>query len=40
VCDNKAYGVSAYGKKRKISPAVFTKAVHYLPWISRNMKLL
>uniref|UniRef100_A0A8C6MXK2 Granzyme F n=1 Tax=Mus spicilegus TaxID=10103 RepID=A0A8C6MXK2_MUSSI len=40
VCNNKAYGVLTYGLNRTIGPGVFTKVVHYLPWISRNMKLL
>nr|AAB19192.1 preprogranzyme E [Mus musculus] len=40
VCDNKAYGLLAYAKNRTISSGVFTKIVHFLPWISRNMKLL
>ncbi|XP_021037758.1 granzyme D isoform X1 [Mus caroli] len=40
VCDNQAYGVFAYAKNRTISSGVFTKVVHFLPWISRNMKLL
>ncbi|XP_031217336.1 granzyme E-like isoform X2 [Mastomys coucha] len=40
VCDNKAYGIVAYGKNRTISLGVFTKVVYFLPWISRNMKLL
>ncbi|XP_031218016.1 granzyme F-like isoform X4 [Mastomys coucha] len=40
VCNNKAYGVLAYGKNRTISSGVFTKVVYFLPWISRNMKLL
>ncbi|GAB1298930.1 Granzyme E [Apodemus speciosus] len=40
VCDNKAYGVVSYGKNRTISSGIFTKVVHFLPWISRNMRLL
>ncbi|XP_031217440.1 granzyme G-like isoform X2 [Mastomys coucha] len=40
VCNNKAYGIVSYGPKRTISSGVFTKVVHFLPWISRNMKLL
>eukprot|EP00073_Rattus_norvegicus_P052908 XP_017455292.1 PREDICTED: granzyme N isoform X2 [Rattus norvegicus] len=40
VCDNRAYGVIAYGKKGEISSGVFTKVVYFLPWISRNMKVL
>ncbi|XP_060247704.1 granzyme E-like [Meriones unguiculatus] len=39
VCDNRAYGVLAYGKSKRIISAVFMKVVHFLPWITRNMKL-
>nr|AAB19191.1 preprogranzyme G [Mus musculus] len=40
VCDNLAYGVVSYGINKTITPGVFTKVVHFLPWISTNMKLL
>ncbi|XP_032773512.1 granzyme E-like [Rattus rattus] len=40
VCDNKAYGVVSYGKRRRITSGIFTKVVYFLPWISRKMKLL
>ncbi|XP_052046238.1 granzyme E-like [Apodemus sylvaticus] len=40
VCGNKAYGVVAYGRNRTMSSGVFTKVVYFLPWISRNMRLL
>uniref|UniRef100_A0A8C6HCL6 Granzyme N n=1 Tax=Mus spicilegus TaxID=10103 RepID=A0A8C6HCL6_MUSSI len=40
VCNNKAHGVLSYVKSKKISSGVFTKVVHFLPWISTNMKLL
>ncbi|XP_021059033.1 granzyme E-like isoform X1 [Mus pahari] len=40
VCDNKAYGVLSHVKYKKISLGVFTKVVHFLPWISKNMELL
>ncbi|EDM14319.1 granzyme G [Rattus norvegicus] len=40
VCENRAYGVVSYGKNGTISSGVFTKVVYFLPWISRNMKLL
>lgn len=40
VCDNRAYGVIAYGKRGEISSGVFTKVVYFLPWISKNTELL
>ncbi|XP_059129062.1 granzyme G-like [Peromyscus eremicus] len=38
VCDNRAYGVLAYGKTKSIAPGIFTKVVSFLPWIRRSMK--
>ncbi|XP_050999334.1 granzyme E-like [Acomys russatus] len=39
VCDNRALGVVSYAKSKKISPVVFTKVAHFLPWINRNTNL-
>uniref|UniRef100_A0A8C8VXC7 Peptidase S1 domain-containing protein n=1 Tax=Peromyscus maniculatus bairdii TaxID=230844 RepID=A0A8C8VXC7_PERMB len=38
VCDNRAYGVLAYGKAKSIAPGIFTKVVSFLLWIRRSMK--
>ncbi|XP_036055516.1 granzyme E-like [Onychomys torridus] len=38
VCDNRAYGVLAYGKTKSIAPGIFTKVVSFLPWIRSSMK--
>ncbi|XP_031218010.1 granzyme E-like isoform X2 [Mastomys coucha] len=40
VCNHKAYGVLSYVKSKKVSSGIFTKVVYFLPWISKNMKLL